>query len=336
MRFKMAQSEVDGLFMKANRKHQIILGFELKRIAVEKKMRERYFAFEKSLIVSHRDKIVARQKALGIYRPKTTPDKKRNGFFITNVSMDTKGRTRLPPVDKANAVRHKEADGGSRRGDLIKRNGNTPRASLPEFKPGWSLTEIVENNGDDKLIDSTKDKNKTMDSAENENEKNNSSRENSRMSKSPKKVLLEKRINSAKSIKSDSLEKSKTETAIEKNGRENSQVKNEKEDLEKHGNIARDTSACQQTNADNKTTIDSDTKKHNTQEDVQKQGAQNGKEESTSDQETTTQKESLVGEKEEDLADARPKSASSGSVEGVRSELLNLTFRAQSAGVKVK
>jgi hypothetical protein len=92
--------------MKANRKHQIILNFELNRIAVEQKMRERYFAFEKSLVVAHREKIVSRQKSLGIYRPQTTPDKKlakSHSFFITAVAMETKARTKLPPVTERKA-----------------------------------------------------------------------------------------------------------------------------------------------------------------------------------------------------------------------------------------
>ncbi|XP_031575389.1 uncharacterized protein LOC116309003 [Actinia tenebrosa] len=102
MRGKQAHSEADGLFMKANRKHQILLNFELKRISVEQKMRERYFAFEKSLIISHREKIISRQKSLGIYRPQTTPDKKRprDSFFITAVAMETKARMKLPPVER--------------------------------------------------------------------------------------------------------------------------------------------------------------------------------------------------------------------------------------------
>jgi len=61
----------ETLVIKANRKHQIVLNMEVKRIEMEKKMRERYFCFEMSLMKVRRLKILDRQKSLGIYRPHT-------------------------------------------------------------------------------------------------------------------------------------------------------------------------------------------------------------------------------------------------------------------------
>lgn len=88
----------------ANRKHQIVLNMEVKRIDMEKKMRERYFSFEMSLVRARRLKIIERQKSLGIYRPRTMENAKelRKGaqttsvFFTQSVAMDSK--VTLPPV----------------------------------------------------------------------------------------------------------------------------------------------------------------------------------------------------------------------------------------------
>lgn len=127
MREKQGHSKADGLFAKANRKHQIILNFELKRIAVEQKMCERYFAFEKTLILAHREKIISRQKSLGIYRPQTTPDKKRpkDSFFITAVAMETKARMKLPPVVERKGDRRDGATKGKRKGTKSKTGANS-------------------------------------------------------------------------------------------------------------------------------------------------------------------------------------------------------------------
>ena len=94
----------ETLVIKANRKHQIVLNMEVKRIEMEKKMRERYFCFEMSLMKARRLKILDRQKSLGIYRPHTMesgkdPRKARrtDSFFLTQpVAMDAK--VKLPPV----------------------------------------------------------------------------------------------------------------------------------------------------------------------------------------------------------------------------------------------
>lgn len=95
----------EATVIKANRKHQIVFNMEVKRIEMEKKMRERYFCFEMSLMKARRLKIVDRQKSLGIYRPHTMEnagiDPRKGGraksfFFTQSVAMDSK--VKLPPV----------------------------------------------------------------------------------------------------------------------------------------------------------------------------------------------------------------------------------------------
>ena len=98
--------EGEAMVIKANRKHQIVLNMEVKRIEMEKKMRQRYFCFEMSLMKARRLKILNRQKSLGIYRPHTMesgkdPRKARrtDSFFFTQpVAMDSK--IKLPPVSE--------------------------------------------------------------------------------------------------------------------------------------------------------------------------------------------------------------------------------------------
>ena len=97
----------ESMVIKANRKHQIVLNMEVKRIEMEKKMRERYFCFEMSLMKARRLKILDRQKSLGIYRPHTIESGKdlRNArrtessfFFTQPVAMDS--NVKLPPVSE--------------------------------------------------------------------------------------------------------------------------------------------------------------------------------------------------------------------------------------------
>ena len=105
-----SHQDSEATVIKANRKHQIVLNMEVKRIEMEKKMRERYFFFEMSLINARRLKIIDRQKSLGIYRPNTRehgrdPRKERRMdsiFFTQSVPLDSK--VKLPPVDKRRAV----------------------------------------------------------------------------------------------------------------------------------------------------------------------------------------------------------------------------------------
>ena len=93
------------MVIKANRKHQIVLNMEVKRIEMEKKMRERYFCFEMSLMKARRLKILDRQKSLGIWRPHTMESGKdprkargKESFFFTEpVAMD---EFKLPPVSE--------------------------------------------------------------------------------------------------------------------------------------------------------------------------------------------------------------------------------------------
>lgn len=96
----------ETMVIKANRKHQIVLNMEVKRIEMEKKMRERYFCFEMSLMKARRLKILDRQKSLGIYRPHTVETGKdprkewrtESFFFTQSVAMDSK--VKLPPVSE--------------------------------------------------------------------------------------------------------------------------------------------------------------------------------------------------------------------------------------------
>lgn len=98
--------EGEAMVKKANRKHQIVLNMEVKRIEMEKKMRERYFCFEMSLMKARRLKILDRQKSLGIYRPRAIESgkdprkaRKTDSFFFTQpVVMDSKFK--LPPVSE--------------------------------------------------------------------------------------------------------------------------------------------------------------------------------------------------------------------------------------------
>lgn len=97
--------DCEATVIKANRKHHIILNLEVKRIEMEKKMRERYFCFEMSLIRARRIKIVDRQKSLGIYRPQTVDGKeKRKGklqatsFFFTAQPVATETNVKLPSL----------------------------------------------------------------------------------------------------------------------------------------------------------------------------------------------------------------------------------------------
>ena len=104
MHVRNTHQDSETTVIKANRKHQIVLNMEVKRIEMEKKMRERYFCFEMSLIRARRVKIIERQKSLGIYRPHTKGNAKdsRKGtqegsfFFTQSVAMDSK--VKLPPV----------------------------------------------------------------------------------------------------------------------------------------------------------------------------------------------------------------------------------------------
>lgn len=104
MHVRNTHQDSEATVIKANRKHQIVLNMEVKRIEMEKKMRQRYFYFEMSLMRARRMKIVGRQKSLGIYRPHTMENIKdlkkgmqATSFFLTQpVAMDTK--VKLPPV----------------------------------------------------------------------------------------------------------------------------------------------------------------------------------------------------------------------------------------------
>ena len=102
-----AHQDGESMVIKANRKHQIVLNMEVKRIEMEKKMRERYFCFEMSLMKARRLKILDRQKSLGIYHPRTIESGKdlRNArrtessfFFTQAVAMDS--NVKLPPVSE--------------------------------------------------------------------------------------------------------------------------------------------------------------------------------------------------------------------------------------------
>ena len=68
------QQHSEGGVITANKKHQILLNMELKRIEMEKKMREKYFNFELTLMKARSIKIVDRQKSLGIHCPKLRLD----------------------------------------------------------------------------------------------------------------------------------------------------------------------------------------------------------------------------------------------------------------------
>ena len=106
----------ESMVIKANRKHQIVLNMEVKRIEMEKKMRERYFCFEMSLMKARRLKIIDRQKSLGIYRPHTKESgkdsrraRRTESFFVTQpVAMDSK--VKLPPLDKEHSKRPNAAE----------------------------------------------------------------------------------------------------------------------------------------------------------------------------------------------------------------------------------
>ena len=94
----------ESMVIKANRKHQIVLNMEVKRIEMEKKMRERYFCFEMSLMKARRLKILDRQKSLGIYHPHIVESgkdvRRTESFFFTQpVAMDSKA-VKLPPVSE--------------------------------------------------------------------------------------------------------------------------------------------------------------------------------------------------------------------------------------------
>lgn len=90
--------DCETMVIRANRKHQIVLNMEVKRIEMEKKMRERYFCFEMSLMKARRLKILDRQMSLGIYRPHTMESGKdtrkarrtESVFFTQPVAMDSK------------------------------------------------------------------------------------------------------------------------------------------------------------------------------------------------------------------------------------------------------
>lgn len=103
--------ENEGAVVKVNRKHQIALNVEVRRLEMEKKMRERYFSFEMSLIHARRLQIIERQKSLGIYRPPTieniskfarkstqVPTQAVPFFFTESVAMDTKFK--FPPLSQ--------------------------------------------------------------------------------------------------------------------------------------------------------------------------------------------------------------------------------------------
>lgn len=101
----------EATVIKANRKHQIVLNMEVKRIEMEKKMRERYFFFEMSLIKARRLKIIDRQKSLGIYRPHmmehgrdSRKERRMNSIFFTKSLMPLDSKVKLPPVERSRAV----------------------------------------------------------------------------------------------------------------------------------------------------------------------------------------------------------------------------------------
>lgn len=105
MHARNTHQDCEATVIKANRKHQIILNLEVKRIEMEKKMRERYFCFEMSLTRARRLKIVDRQKSLGIYRPQTVDGKeKRKGtlqatsFFFTAQPVAMETNIKLPSL----------------------------------------------------------------------------------------------------------------------------------------------------------------------------------------------------------------------------------------------
>lgn len=107
MHIRSNRQDSEATVVKVNRKHQIALNVEVRRLEMEKKMRERYLCFEMSLIHARRFKIIERQKSLGIYRPHAKEimeksagkDSKAKHFFFTQaVAMDAKFK--LPPLSQ--------------------------------------------------------------------------------------------------------------------------------------------------------------------------------------------------------------------------------------------
>lgn len=63
------RKEGEAVAMKSVRKHQLRLAVELKRLKMERLVTERYYRFERALVQRRFNRLVTRQKELGIYKP---------------------------------------------------------------------------------------------------------------------------------------------------------------------------------------------------------------------------------------------------------------------------
>ena len=88
----------ESMVMKANRKHQIVLNMEVKRIEMEKKMRERYFCFWNVAYEGSTTEDFRSSKVSGNLPPADTIEsgkdlrnaKRTESFFLTQpVAMDS-------------------------------------------------------------------------------------------------------------------------------------------------------------------------------------------------------------------------------------------------------
>ena len=105
-----ARQEGEAVAMKSVRKHQLVLALELKRLRIERLVSERYYMFERTLVQSRLNRLIARQKELGIYRSGSPLEKSMNlrnknqraqqSFFLTSATLPSvkKGQQTLPQI----------------------------------------------------------------------------------------------------------------------------------------------------------------------------------------------------------------------------------------------
>lgn len=89
-----AHQEGEAVAMKSVRKHHLVLSLELKRLQMERLVSERYYAFERALVQARLNRLISRQKELGIYRPmsplkqsmriRRDKTKEQPSFFLTS------------------------------------------------------------------------------------------------------------------------------------------------------------------------------------------------------------------------------------------------------------
>ena len=103
-----------------NRRHQIVLNLELSRLDMQKRMLERYFLYEISLIRARQARLMYRQREVKVNQPKQVPStgelpEKNSSVFITSVSLENVQRAGFTLPAISNSSENLSRQGGQRK-----------------------------------------------------------------------------------------------------------------------------------------------------------------------------------------------------------------------------